>query len=220
MVRRDDDDHPRSRRPWRSLLTALWWRTQINKKRVILAAVALVVLYIWWWLLLLHGTVSPLAVWAYTAPYDHRASLSGGAAGVVLPDWSMPDTYPRYLRGDGPPEGWRPPFRLVLTLSSLPHHKNLIEPTLQSLLTQSLRADVIYLALPEKSRRTGESYGNFTVPEGITILRSKQDYGPLTKLLPAVMAESEPDAVIITLDDDKVYPPDLIRTLAWNAAHK
>jgi hypothetical protein len=53
-------------------------------------------------------------------------------------------------------------------------------------------------------------------PTGITVNRC-QDVGPLTKLLPAVLAEEkgDPDTIIITVDDDQVYPPDTVKYLAW-----
>ena len=107
-----------------------------------------------------------------------------------------------------------------MTLSSLPHHKHTIDPTLQSLLAQSVKADAIYLALPERSSRTQELYGVFDVPEGITILHAAQDYGPLTKLLPALLAENDPDTIVITLDDDKLYHEDVVKYLVWHAEHK
>jgi len=50
----------------------------------------------------------------------------------------------------------------------MPHHLHLIEPTLQTLLKQSIKADAIYLNLPKGiNKRTNMSYDQpgFKVPE-------------------------------------------------------
>jgi len=54
--------------------------------------------------------------------------------------------------------------------------------------------------------------------KGITINRC-DDHGPLTKLLPTLLRETDPDTVIITVDDDKIYLPDTMLSLMWHAEH-
>jgi hypothetical protein len=39
---------------------------------------------------------------------------------------------------------------------------------------------------------------------GVKVLRTEVDYGPLTKLVPALKAENDPETIIVTVDDDKV----------------
>jgi hypothetical protein len=56
--------------------------------------------------------------------------------------------------------------------------------------------------------------------QGVTVIRSARDYGPVTKLVPALHRELDPDTLIITVDDDKVYHKDLVRHLAWHAEFK
>lgn len=214
-------DHDANRRPFRltGFTSRLWWR--IHRKRLLgCGAVTALGFLLWLYLFLRHGTLSPIAVWAYTKAYDHREAIKSVNPRVSMPGWVMPPTYDLYLSGQPPPIGWRPSSRLVVTLSTLPHHTHLLTPTLHSLLAQSARADTIYVAVPEISRRTGKPYGNVTVPDGVTVLRSEKDYGPLTKLLPAVMAERDPSTIIITVDDDKIYDTDLLLHLAWHAEHK
>jgi hypothetical protein len=41
----------------------------------------------------------------------------------------------------------------------------------------------------------------------VTVLRCGRDYGPGTKLIPALSAEPDPDTVIVTIDDDVAYAP-------------
>ena len=180
-------------------------------------AVAIGVLYFYIYLLYKHGTVSPLAVWTYTADFDHAAVSS--ATTKAHPSFNE-ELYKLYLDGGDPPADWRPSNRVVVTLSTLPHHLDWLEPTLNSLLAQTVKPDAIVLAVPEISRRTGQPYGEVRVPKGITVLRTKTDYGPLTKLLPALMEEADPDTIVISVDDDKVYAKDLVQRLTWHAEFK
>jgi hypothetical protein len=182
------------------------------------AAVVVIALYVYYKLLVRHGTVSPLAVWSYTADFQHARPLAD--TGAQLGHITNEALYKLYLNGESPPSDWRPSSRVVVTLSTLPHHLEWLDPTLNSLLAQSVRPDAIVLAVPEISRRTGKPYGPVKVPTGVTVLRTKVDYGPLTKLLPALKAEEDPDTIVISVDDDKVYHKDLVRQLTWHAEFK
>ena len=108
--------------------------------------------------------------------------------------------------------------RVVITLTTIPARASGIAPVLQSLRDQSEPADRIVLALPRLSRRTGLPYPSpetLRLPPEIDIIPCT-DEGPSTKFLPALAAE--PDAVIIVVDDDVIYPVDFIKTLL--AAHR
>jgi hypothetical protein len=101
--------------------------------------------------------------------------------------------------------------RIVVAMTTVPERSAMIEPVLRSLLDQTVRADRVLLAWPDRSRRTGQSYpAPPPLPSGIELLPCA-DQGPATKLLPALQAE--PDAAIIVVDDDVVYPLDFIETL-------
>jgi len=172
---------------------------QITPWRAALVGCAtLTTLLIWYWAILRWGTVGAPFIWWYTDPFP----------GPNI----------------GPPpfnSGWKPKSRFVLSLTTMPHHLLLIEPTLQSLLAQSIKADAIYLNLPKGvNKRNNMSYdvSGFKVPEGVTINRC-EDHGPLTKLLPTLSVETDPDTVIITVDDDKIYLPDTMLSLMWHAEH-
>ncbi len=74
---------------------------------------------------------------------------------------------------------------LIITLSAIPPRFAALGPTLRALLRQRHPADEIRLNIPERYRRFPEWDGTLPeVPEGVTILRCAQDYGPATKLLP------------------------------------
>lgn len=111
------------------------------------------------------------------------------------------------------------PERLVVSLTTIPSRTAHLRPTLLSLAEQTRAPDRLILALPHHSRRDGQPYA---VPADLTtgflksvsVLRC-DDWGPATKLLPALRAE--PEALIVALDDDVIYPRDYLETLL--AAH-
>lgn len=123
------------------------------------------------------------------------------------------------------PRGVTPPStpeqraeRVVVSLSTVPARANLIGAALRSLLDQEEPADGIVLALPERSRREGIPYPDpqtLRLPAGVEVLRC-EDEGPATKFLAALRAE--PDAVLVVVDDDVVYPRSFLRELL--AAHR
>lgn len=102
--------------------------------------------------------------------------------------------------------------RLIVSLTTTPARIHEIEPALQSILAQSEPADEILLNVPFRLTRSGEDYvipDQFRSMPGLRINRG-WDYGPATKLLGALECEYDPDALIITVDDDVFYPPEMI----------
>ena len=88
----------------------------------------------------------------------------------------------------------------------------MIGPTITSLLQQTMQADIIQLNLPRLFVRNNETF-----PKNITghypILMHPQirivwhdDMGPVSKLVPTLQTETNPDTLIIIVDDDTVYP--------------
>jgi len=106
--------------------------------------------------------------------------------------------------------------KVIISLTTIPSRIHHIFPTLNSLLLQHKPADRIYLNLPNTSIREGRSYA---VPASImndtrvTIHMTEKDYGPITKLLPTLELEKDPETMIITVDDDIIYPPDMVERL-------
>jgi len=110
------------------------------------------------------------------------------------------------------------PERLVVTLTTIPARAQRLRATLRSLLDQTEPADRIVLCLPDTSRRTGMPYpdpATLGLPAGIEVLRCT-DEGPASKLLPTLRAE--PQALIVVVDDDVIYPRDFLAALL--AAHR
>ncbi|MCB1436246.1 MAG: hypothetical protein KDJ46_03645 [Rhodobiaceae bacterium] len=109
------------------------------------------------------------------------------------------------------PQAGRGGERLVVSMTTIPERIDTLVPTLLSLREQTRAADRIILALPEKSLRSGKPYAlPADLPKGIDILRCV-DTGPSTKLLPALLAE--PEALVVAVDDDMIYPHDFLQTL-------
>ena len=58
----------------------------------------------------------------------------------------------------------RPPFRVVFSMSTLPHQVEYVNETLTSLAQQALKPDAIYINLPYINRRTNTAYVAAHVP--------------------------------------------------------
>lgn len=102
------------------------------------------------------------------------------------------------------------PERLVVTLTTIPSRAGTLGVTLRSLLDQSVTADRIVVAWPDRCLRSGEAYPDPSLPQGVELIRCR-DEGPATKLLGALKQEA--DAVLVVVDDDVIYPRDFLATL-------
>jgi hypothetical protein len=105
-------------------------------------------------------------------------------------------------------------MRVVASLTTMPDRYFKIVKTLESLRRQTYKLDAIYLGLPDKSRRLGIEYP--PVPEEITNLCTVvpcTDFGPITKILGGLLSEDDPDTVIISFDDDMIYPDRIVELL-------
>jgi len=140
-------------------------------------------------------------IYAHTAPYFHSTPIID--------------------------KDWHPDFRIAVTLTTLPKHLDRLTEVLDSLHRQTLPPDVIYLNVPKGiSKRTGKEYvldNNVTDQlekhyKLIKILRVI-DYGPATKLIPAIDEESDPNTLLITADDDFIYHEETVRHIAWYSYH-
>lgn len=94
--------------------------------------------------------------------------------------------------------------RVVCTLTTRPKQPYYFSEVLESLVAQF---DAVYLTLPAVSRK-GEKYPPLSFP-GVTIVNVEKDYGPITKFMGGLIAERNPNTVIVAVDDDIVYSPNL-----------
>jgi len=102
-------------------------------------------------------------------------------------------------------------MRVVGTLTTIPSRLLHIEKTLEHIKNQSRILDDIYLTIPKISLK-GKEYPN--VPEHYNnycrVVRIEKDYGPVTKILGALYQEKDPETIIISFDDDQLYPSNLV----------
>lgn len=102
--------------------------------------------------------------------------------------------------------------RTVVSFTTTPTRIEHILPTVYTLVTQTYRVDEIRLNVPYYSQKTGTAY---EIPDILKTLeyvsggvfriyRTWKDYGPSTKLLPALVNEPI-DSRIIVVDDDGIY---------------
>jgi hypothetical protein len=118
--------------------------------------------------------------------------------------------------------------RTVVTLGSLPGRVEQIVPVVRALLDQG--PDRVYVWIPELFRRGGVAGA---IPSTLAELESRSegrlhvelvpDRGPITKLLPVLDRETDPETRIVVTDDDSlvVHPrwlEDLLRFLGPETA--
>jgi hypothetical protein len=133
-------------------------------------------------------------------------------------------------------------IKIVGSMTTLPKRIDKILPVINSILSQTRKLDILYLHIPEKTLK-GESYiipqalidlelktnssttnkdGNLGTNEipffprfetKFVINRIEKDYGPITKLLPVLDIETDPETRIITFDDDMYMNKRVVKLL-------
>lgn len=112
--------------------------------------------------------------------------------------------------------------RVVVSLTTSPYRIEAMKPTIDCLLhKQSQAPDIIQINLPRVFGRTQIPYPNNTeLPiwlvnnPKIRINRIERDYGPLTKLYPTLDTETNPNTIIIIVDDDTTYSKYMIEYMS------
>jgi hypothetical protein len=112
-------------------------------------------------------------------------------------------------------------MKLYLSLTSIYQNQKILVKTLQSLVKQSRCPDEIFLFLSDTPYLLDHGFpkreGDF-IPELVNLLNTNtivkviwvENTGPYRKLLPLLEKYWNEDCLIITLDDDTVYHPQLI----------
>lgn len=105
--------------------------------------------------------------------------------------------------------------RIVLSLTTTKNRLHYIQNTIKSLLDQTMIPDIIYLNISfDIPHDTKYKYLLYLHEKKIIYINKlERDYGPATKLLPTLLLESDPETVIIYLDDDMIYNKKLIEHL-------
>jgi hypothetical protein len=99
-------------------------------------------------------------------------------------------------------------MRVVVTLTTIPTREDSVIKTIQSIQAGTVQPDVIYVNLPEwypRFKRGPDPNLETKLKDlGVTVNRCK-DYGVLTKLLPILDIETDPEALLVIVDDDVNY---------------
>lgn len=117
------------------------------------------------------------------------------------------------------------PGRLVVSLTTTPWRIDRVLPVLRNLVEeQTRRADAVHLYVPAVCKRNGQL---FDIPQELEeyaeahpVLRLSSvlsDYGPATKLMPALIDYRRPDDRIVTVDDDVLLHSHTIEELCAGA---
>ncbi len=103
--------------------------------------------------------------------------------------------------------------KIIITFTTVPSRIAQIKPTIISLLQQTYCPSIIELNLAVNPQKEDKDW---SVPLWLESLTSVSinwldyDYGPASKLIPTLERHQNEDCLIIVVDDDMIYPKDLI----------
>lgn len=111
--------------------------------------------------------------------------------------------------------------RVVVSLSVVPKRFRYLDDILRRVVqNQTVKPDKVYVNACTKLARTGSrlsiSSGSLEVVrkhKGLVVLNRCEDLGPITKLLPTLEQETDPDTLLVVVDDDIDFPPGLVEQL-------
>jgi hypothetical protein len=113
------------------------------------------------------------------------------------------------------------PDKVYISLTTSPDRLSKLMPMLKTLDLEHI--EKIFLALPEKYRDTQE-YGEIppellNFPKLEIIAREEKDLGPIMKMYAAIdkVGKTDPNAIIISVDDDIGFPKGAINELIFHA---
>lgn len=116
------------------------------------------------------------------------------------------------------PESFTERPRVVVSFTTIPSRLPYLAEVSSEISKQSFQPDAVYACIPTVSKRLKSSYDltDIKIPSNLTVVRT-EDYGPATKLLGCLDFEQDPETIIVTIDDDVKYSPDLLKTLVKTA---
>jgi hypothetical protein len=109
---------------------------------------------------------------------------------------------------------------LIVSLTSTPPRFPFLRSALEQFLCQTAPVAEVRLNIPRSYRRFGPCTSLPDVPKGVRIVRTEEDFGPASKVLPTVFDHRGQDVEILFCDDDEEYDPEWAgRFLASRAQH-
>lgn len=106
--------------------------------------------------------------------------------------------------------------RIVASLTTIPGRIFRIRKTVMSLINQTRKLDQLYINIPHKFKNQ-----TYDIPQFLVSLEKKrelkiircEDYGPITKLVPTMFQETDPDTYLIIFDDDVIVDEKIVQIL-------
>lgn len=106
--------------------------------------------------------------------------------------------------------------KIIVSLTTSPTRLMMLEPVIMSMLHQEHPVHKIELNIPMKYKNVEE----YQIPsflakyEKVEVFRQETDIGPACKIVPTIMRYlDDPDAFIVSIDDDHYYPKQIVKTL-------
>ncbi len=110
-------------------------------------------------------------------------------------------------------------MRIIVTCTTIPSRMPYLFDVVDSIVHQSRKPDAFYIALPRYSPKEkclypllDERFSQWIESGKLQVLKCQQDYGPISKLIPALIHETDPATLIITIDDDRRYDCSMLET--------
>jgi hypothetical protein len=113
---------------------------------------------------------------------------------------------------------------IIISFTTIDSRINYIEPMICSILNQTLMPDKINLYISEDAGILNNGIKKEQLPDFIVDMVNEKkidliytkDIGPHTKLIPCLKEYWNQDCIIITVDDDRIYPSNLIELMYKN----
>lgn len=107
-------------------------------------------------------------------------------------------------------------MRVVVTMSTIPTREDSLFKTIKSIQEGTCKPDVIYVNLPDWyprfNRAPDPTLEQKLIDAGVTVNKTK-DYGVLTSVLAIMDIETDPDTLIVFINDDANYKPRFLEGL-------
>ncbi len=108
--------------------------------------------------------------------------------------------------------------RVVVSFTTSPTRIKNIDNILKTLENQTLLPDLIYMHVPHYFKRNCDKYDENMLMEikrnhPLVKINRVDDVGPITKLVSILNVETDPDTLVIVIDDDEKYENTLIEKL-------
>lgn len=107
---------------------------------------------------------------------------------------------------------------VYITLTTSPMRLPKVKAVLATLDLTNVKR--IYVVLPQKYGHKNRPYNKRYIESvkkfpKVTVIRTKKDYGPLTKMLPVLRRVKDKKATVISIDDDVAYPMGMVNEMIY-----